>query len=65
MSKSICPLCGQANNCAMELGKEPSSCWCMDIKMPEGILDMVSDEDKNKGCICKNCIMKYKEQLNE
>jgi hypothetical protein len=52
--EEICPLCGQNNNC--QHGKE---CWCITIKVPKYVLDLVPEDKKGKACICKNCIEKY------
>lgn len=51
-----CPLCGEDNNC--QHGK--AECWCHDVEIPSSILEMVPDDKKNKACICKSCIDKYK-----
>jgi hypothetical protein len=61
MNKSICPLCGKPNDCYMENSKDPKDCWCKDVIIPKGIFALVPDEALNKACICKACILKFKE----
>ncbi|WP_040378405.1 cysteine-rich CWC family protein [Dethiobacter alkaliphilus] len=51
----ICPLCGQDNNCQHGKG----SCWCINYKIPQYLLDMVPEDKKNKACICRSCIEKH------
>ncbi|SHE98380.1 Cysteine-rich CWC [Tissierella praeacuta DSM 18095] len=58
--EKTCPLCGKDNNC--QHGEE--ECWCHTVKIPAAILDMIPKEKKGKACVCKECINKYKEQLN-
>lgn len=62
MSKSLCPLCGQENNCVVEKGLDPATCWCMFTKVPSELLDSVPESERRKSCICKECINKYNEE---
>jgi hypothetical protein len=37
----------------------------MDIKIPEELKQLVPIENKMKTCICKNCVLEYKENENK
>lgn len=54
--KGICPLCGEPNKCAFSLGKDPSTCWCMNIKVPNELLEQVPQEERGKNCVCEVCV---------
>ena len=58
LNENICPFCKSPNNCKMESG---SKCWCVDVKVPTQLLDLVPTEFKRKACICLQCINSYKE----
>lgn len=60
MIKGICPICKKENKCAVVMGTDPKKCWCMDIKVPKGLLELIPDEDRGKSCVCKSCIEAYK-----
>jgi len=62
MDRSICPLCGQPNDCYMENGKDPRNCWCKDVTFPEGLLLLVPEEARRQACICRSCAEKYREK---
>lgn len=53
--EEICPLCGKENNCQ----HGSSKCWCHDIKVPKGLIDLLPEHNRGKACICKSCIDKY------
>lgn len=36
------------------------SCWCNDIKVSEELIKLVPFKYKLKVCICKKCILKFK-----
>lgn len=57
---SLCPICKKANNCAISLGQEPRSCWCMTSKVPEGLLESIPKEERGINCICSQCVADYK-----
>lgn len=44
---------------------EDGSCWCNKEEFPQGIFELVPPESRRKHCICKNCLDKYKEQINK
>jgi hypothetical protein len=54
-----CPLCGQPNQCAMELeritGQKQPPCWCTQVDFSTDLLARVPQEAKNRACICAAC----------
>ncbi|MEM7437043.1 MAG: cysteine-rich CWC family protein [Myxococcota bacterium] len=50
-----CPLCGEANECAIAAGRDPSSCWCMSAVMDAGALARIPAEAQGRVCICARC----------
>jgi len=59
LDKKICPLCGKPNDCHMENGKDPSTCWCNEVKMPEGIFELLPEGAQRKACICRSCVESF------
>lgn len=59
----VCPLCGEGNSC-LNLGEQDvsRSCWCNDpnIAFPEGLLSQIPQELRRKACVCKSCVLAYK-----
>lgn len=59
LDKSKCPLCGESNQCAMEIEQETGVpqgvCWCVGIAFSADLLTKIPAEAKNKACICKAC----------
>lgn len=55
-SQQNCPLCGQSNRCAGN-----TSCWCFDETFPSGLLALVPDKLQGKACICRACVVRFKE----
>jgi hypothetical protein len=55
----LCPLCGQANQCAMEVelatGIKQAPCWCSQTSFAAELLDKVPPEARGKACICSVC----------
>jgi len=58
---SRCPLCGEANRCALEVERETGCkqppCWCMAAEFsfsPES-LAKVPEEKRGLACICARC----------
>ncbi|MBT1444149.1 cysteine-rich CWC family protein [Shewanella sp. JM162201] len=47
--KSYCPLCQQANRCAMELGQPIEHCWCSRAEFPKALPADLS------ACLCPEC----------
>lgn len=60
--QKLCPFCKKENKCEVQNAK---SCWCMDIKIPEELKQLVPIENKMRTCICKNCVLEYKENENK
>lgn len=56
---SRCPLCGEANRCAMEVARETGQaqppCWCMDADFSTDLLARVPAEKRRLACICARC----------
>ncbi|ETX10259.1 hypothetical protein MUS1_15175 [Marinomonas ushuaiensis DSM 15871] len=51
-----CPFCYTDNLCAFN---EEQSCWCFTMAVPDGMLELVSSQQKDKVCICRSCIELY------
>lgn len=60
IEKGKCPICGQDNGCAAVKGTDPNKCWCMTIKVPKGLLEIVPPENRRQSCVCKSCVETYK-----
>ncbi|RZI93007.1 MAG: hypothetical protein EOP39_31825 [Rubrivivax sp.] len=54
-----CPLCGQANLCAIEAarltGQAPAECWCMQVEFDTSALTSLPVESRGLACICQRC----------
>ena len=54
-----CPLCGQANLCAMETarltGVKQGPCWCTQVDFNRTALDAIPATARGKACICQAC----------
>ncbi|WP_396435163.1 cysteine-rich CWC family protein [Limnohabitans sp.] len=52
-----CPLCGQANACAMTLpdAQQHGACWCTRMHFSAALLQRVPPAARNKACICQRC----------
>jgi hypothetical protein len=54
-----CPLCGQANACAMEAerltGRVQPPCWCLSASFATGVLERIPDMARGAACICERC----------
>ena len=57
-----CPLCGEANACAMQAAGaaiSPSpSCWCLALPAPDfpaTLLERVPPASRGRACICTRC----------
>lgn len=59
LNPARCPLCGHANQCAMELaratGTTPAPCWCTEVKFAPELLDRIPDEAQRRACVCQAC----------
>jgi hypothetical protein len=56
---SHCPLCGQANECAMETqratGMQQPPCWCTQVDFSRELLERVPAQARGRACICRAC----------
>ena len=54
-----CPLCGQANLCAMEAarltGQPQGPCWCTQVDFTRAALARIPAQARRKACICQAC----------
>jgi hypothetical protein len=57
-----CPLCGEANQCAMACAASTSvteaaasACWCFRVTIPQEVLDRIPAPARNVACICARC----------
>jgi len=54
-----CPLCGEANRCAIELERESGQaqgpCWCMQAGVSAQALARIPAEARGRACICARC----------
>jgi len=58
---SRCPLCGEANGCAIErereTGQAQGPCWCMQAGVSAEALALVPPDARGLACICGRCAM--------
>ena len=55
---NLCPLCQAPNNCKLlESEAAAKDCWCMQVKIPAGVLAEIPPEKINTACICKVCAL--------
>jgi len=52
---SICPLCGEHNDCAMAAGREAEQCWCWSAQLDAAALARIPAPSVGKHCICATC----------
>lgn len=70
LNATLCPLCGQANQCAMEVekatGQPQPPCWCTatDLSFSEALLARVPADARRKACICVRCAQASIESSN-
>jgi Cysteine-rich CWC len=59
IDKSLCPLCGQINQCAMEIEKstgiKQAACWCVGMDFSADLIASVPKEAQGQACICAAC----------
>ncbi|MBI5275039.1 MAG: cysteine-rich CWC family protein [Burkholderiales bacterium] len=59
MDPALCPLCGQANRCAMETERETGvkqpPCWCTQVDFSAELLASLPPDAKGLACICAAC----------
>jgi prepilin-type N-terminal cleavage/methylation domain-containing protein/prepilin-type processing-associated H-X9-DG protein len=60
---SECPLCGAANECQLcSPAAYKGPCWCARVEMPEALLARVPENFRNRACVCRNCVEKFKRE---
>jgi hypothetical protein len=56
---ALCPLCGQANLCAMERQRETGMpqgpCWCTGMDFSADLLARVPATAQRLACVCETC----------
>ncbi len=58
-----CPLCGGANECQLcSPAAYKGSCWCARAEMPAALLASVPEHLRNRACICRNCVEKFRRE---
>jgi hypothetical protein len=50
-----CPLCGQANQCAVAAGQPAQACWCMHTPVSREALARIAPAQRGRSCICPLC----------
>lgn len=56
MDTSRCPICGEANACAMaDPATAGGPCWCTAATISGDVLDRVPEEARRKACVCPRC----------
>ncbi|MGN1056800.1 MAG: cysteine-rich CWC family protein [Comamonas sp.] len=55
LDPSLCPVCGQSNQCAMAADLPAQQCWCMGAEIPAERLADLSPELRNQSCLCPRC----------
>lgn len=56
LNENICPLCQQANLCAVD---DDRPCWCVSTNVPKALLARVPSRYQAKACICRDCIAAF------
>ena len=55
LDTSRCPLCGQANQCAIAQHQPPAQCWCMATEIDLAALEAIPSAERGQRCICPAC----------
>lgn len=54
-----CPLCGQSNQCAMEVqratGVTQPPCWCSQVRFDATQLSRIPAHARGQACLCATC----------
>jgi len=61
MNTGLCPLCGGPNHCAVTADPSATACWCEFEEFPRELLDKVPTSAVRRVCICKKCLVQYRE----
>lgn len=60
IAEKICPICHKTNHCG-EASGSGDKCWCATEIFPQEIFELVPEELRNKVCICKECLERFKQ----
>ena len=56
---SLCPLCQEPNECAMEVehatGVKQPPCWCTQARFEAALLSCIPEHARGKACLCAAC----------
>lgn len=56
---NLCPLCGQTNQCAMEIerttGIKQPPCWCTQATFTAALIARIPEKSQGKACVCSAC----------
>jgi hypothetical protein len=52
---TLCPSCGEANDCAIAAGRSAESCWCMSVNIDQQVIATLPEGAQGKVCICLRC----------
>lgn len=59
LAEHRCPLCGQANDCAVaRSGSFDQPCWCTSIQISPEALARIPEDQRGKACVCRACAEK-------
>ena len=62
---ATCPLCGAANECQLcSPAAYKGRCWCADEEISSELLARVPEHFRNRACICKPCVEKFRLEKN-
>jgi hypothetical protein len=59
LDTSVCPICGEPNQCAMAADPAAKGCWCENVEFPQELLDRVPDHALHQTCICQKCLDRF------
>jgi prepilin-type processing-associated H-X9-DG protein/prepilin-type N-terminal cleavage/methylation domain-containing protein len=60
-----CPLCGGANECQLcSPAAYKGRCWCARVEMPGELLARVTENFRNRACICRKCISAFQNGIS-
>jgi len=61
MDSTVCPLCGEPNDCVMAGCDKVSDtpCWCNSGHFSRELLNQVPEHFRNCACICPACLQQY------
>ena len=57
---SCCPLCGEANRCAMEIERDSgvvqAPCWCLSASFTAALHAQIPADARGLACLCARCV---------